>query len=185
MERLPAEYRDPTGHFEAVEFAPVEPPAPAPPRVLIPVLLFVATCVSTFYAGCLTSGTIGGGIAFSAAIMTILLAHEFGHFLQARRYHVHASFPYFIPMPISPIGTMGAVIAMPRGMGDRRALFDIGISGPIAGLIPAIIFSVIGLQMSTIGPMPTPGSAGISLGEPLIFKLLAYLVLGPVPAGGE
>src|SRR5262249_54547004 len=106
-------------------------------------------------------------------------------FLQAKRYRVHASFPYFIPMPISPIGTMGAVIAMPRGMGDRRALFDIGISGPIAGLIPAIIFSVIGLQLSTIGPMPPPGEAGFSLGEPLIFKLLAYLVLGPVPTGGE
>lgn len=182
MERLPAEYRDTTtpGHapdyFDDVELVPIEPPAPAPPRVLIPVLLFLATCVSTY---------LTGGPAFSAAIMTILLAHEFGHFLQAKRYRVHASFPYFIPMPISPIGTMGAVIAMPRGMGDRRALFDIGISGPIAGLIPAIIFSVIGLQMSTIGPMPTPGEAGISLGEPLIFKLLAYLVLGPVPTGGE
>ena len=157
MERLPAEYRDPTGHFEAVEFAPVEPPAPARPRVLIPVLLFVATCVSTFYFV---------GPAYSVAIMTILLAHEFGHFLQARRYGVHASFPYFIPMPFSPIGTMGAVIAMPRGMGDRRALFDIGITGPIAGLIPSIIFSIIGLSMSQFQTIDAvPRDANVTLSE--------------------
>src|SRR4051794_11138048 len=71
--------------------------------VRLPILLFVATCLSTW---------ITGGLAFSMALMTILLAHEFGHYLQARRYGVPATLPYFIPMPLSPIGTMGAVIAM-------------------------------------------------------------------------
>lgn len=191
MERLPAEYRDPIapGHapdyFDDVELVPIAPPPPAPPRVLIPVLLFLATCVSTFYVAYLASGKAVDGLAFSMSIMTILLAHEFGHFLQARRYRVHASYPFFIPMPFSPIGTMGAVIAMPRGMGDRRALFDIGITGPIAGFIPAIIFSIVGLQWSTIGPRPTGDIHVISLGEPLIFKFLEYMVLGTIPQGLE
>jgi Zn-dependent protease len=184
MERLPAEYRAPTasGHapdyFDDVELVPIEPPAPAPPRVLIPVLLFLATCVSTYYFV---------GPVYSAAIMTILLAHEFGHFLQARRYGVHASFPYFIPMPFSPIGTMGAVIAMPRGMGDRRALFDIGITGPIAGLIPSIIFSIIGLSMSqfqTIDAVPRDANV-THLGSPILFQVLSETVLGPRPEGAS
>jgi membrane-associated protease RseP (regulator of RpoE activity) len=85
-------------------------------------------------------------MAFSLAIMTTLLAHELAHFLQARRYGVSASLPYFIPMPASPIGTMGVVIVMQPGMGDRRTLFDIAVTGPLAGLIPALLFSFLGLR---------------------------------------
>src|SRR6188472_3238046 len=72
-------------------------------RIRLPVLLFVATCLSTW---------VSGGLVFSLALMTTLFAHEMGHYLQARRYGVPASLPYFIPMPLSPIGTMGAVIVM-------------------------------------------------------------------------
>jgi Zn-dependent protease len=92
----------------------IEPSEPVPivrqphRRALVPILLFAATCLSTWLAG---------GLAFSLVIMTTLLAHELGHFLQARRYGVPASLPYFIPMPASPIGTMGAVIMMQPGMG--------------------------------------------------------------------
>src|SRR5689334_2267324 len=89
------------------DLLPESPRLQAEPRrtrgIRLPILLFVATCLSTW---------ITGGLAFSMALMTILLAHEFGHFLQARRYGVPATLPYFIPMPFSPIGTMGAVIAM-------------------------------------------------------------------------
>jgi Zn-dependent protease len=110
------------------------PPQPIAPwqqrRIRLPVLLFVATCLSTW---------ITGGLAFSMALMTILLAHEMGHYLQARRYGVPATLPYFIPMPFSPIGTMGAVIAMQPGMGDRRSLFDIAVSGRLAGLVRSLI----------------------------------------------
>jgi membrane-associated protease RseP (regulator of RpoE activity) len=112
--------------------------------------------------------------------MTILLAHELGHYFQARRYRVPASLPYFIPMPASPIGTMGAVIAMQPGIGDRRSLFDIAIAGPLAGLVPALLFSIIGLQWSQVIDTPEQGF-GLLLGEPLLFKLLAYLTFGPLP----
>jgi hypothetical protein len=105
---------------------PLQPIAPwQTRRVRLPVLLFVATCLSTW---------ISGGLIFSLALMTTLFAHEMGHYLQARRYGVPASLPYFIPMPLSPIGTMGAVIVMQPGRGNRRTLFDIAVSGPLARL---------------------------------------------------
>jgi len=134
----------------------------------VPVLLFALTCLSTW---------LSGGIAFSLALMTTLLAHELGHFIQARRYGVPASLPYFIPMPLSPIGTMGAVILMQPGKGDRRELFDIAITGPIAGLIPALVFSVVGLLWSQT-VVVTQERVGLSLGEPLLFKALAYSIFG-------
>src|SRR5688572_24718528 len=99
----------------------LEPVIPQRRRaIVVPIVLFAATCVSTW---------MSGGPAFSVALMTTLLAHEFGHYLQARRYRVPASLPYFIPMPLSPIGTMGAVIAMQPGGGNRRTLFDIAVTG--------------------------------------------------------
>jgi len=157
---------------------PVEPETtPRQPRRPndLPIILFVATCVSTW---------LSGGLAFSLAIMTTLLAHELGHFLQARRYRVPASLPYFIPMPLSPIGTMGAVILMQPGKGDRRALFDIAVTGPLAGLVPALLFSVLGLQWSRVVQIAEQ-PAGLTLGEPLLFKLLAYFAFGPLPEGQE
>jgi membrane-associated protease RseP (regulator of RpoE activity) len=80
--------------------------------------------------------------------MTILVCHEAGHFIQARRYGVHSSLPYFLPLPIPPIGTMGAVIRMSSNIPNRKALFDIGISGPLAGLVPTLIFTVVGIILS-------------------------------------
>ena len=144
-------------------------------RTLLPILLFAATCAST---------SLVGGLAFSLALMTTLLAHELGHYLQARRYGVPASLPYFIPMPISPIGTMGAVIVMQPGMGDRRTLFDIAVSGPVAGLIPALLFSILGLQWSQVIQIADQ-PAGYVLGEPLFFQLLAYSAFGSLPEGQE
>ena len=85
---------------------------------------------------------------YSGAVMTILLCHEMGHFVQAWRYGVYASLPYFIPMPLTPIGTFGAVIGMEPRRGDRKAVFDIGISGPLAGLVPTFIFLCLGLYWS-------------------------------------
>ena len=145
--------------------------APLAERARTPILLFVATCLTTYWVG---------GIAYAGPLMFTLLCHEFGHYLQARRYHVAASLPYFIPMPYSPLGTMGAVIAMRGNMGNRKTLFDIGISGPLAGLVPALIFSVAGLQLSTVVPLQRGGG---ELGEPLLFKFLAAWIFGPLPAG--
>lgn len=140
-----------------------------------PLLLFLATCLSTFAVG---------GWVYALCLMTILVCHEMGHFLQARRYGVFASFPYFIPMPISPIGTFGAVIVMQARMGHRRALFDIGVTGPLAGLVPTLIFCFLGLQWSEIKPLPHDG-AGLTLGEPLLFQAMAHLTLGPLPEGKD
>jgi membrane-associated protease RseP (regulator of RpoE activity) len=145
------------------------------PRRLFPIILFVATCLSTY---------LTGGLAFSLALMSTLLAHELGHYLQARRYGVPASLPYFIPMPMSPIGTMGAVIVMEPGMGNRRTLFDIAITGPLAGLVPALLFCVLGLQWSEVVVI-ADNQMGLMLGEPLLFKLLVYLTFGPFAEGQD
>ena len=144
-------------------------------RWKLPLLLFLATCGSTY---------LTGGVEFAFALLVTLLAHEFGHYLQAVRYGVPASYPFFIPMPLSPIGTMGAVIGMQPGRGDRRSLFDIAITGPIAGLLPALVFSFYGLSKSTIISVAETGS-NLSLGEPLIFKAMVYLHFGSLAEGTD
>ena len=157
-------------------------------RWRLPLLLFVATCLSTLLAGALDQGAGEGwlagvlsGLRYAVPVMTILICHEMGHFIQAHRYGVYASFPYFIPMPFSPLGTLGAVIAMEPRVGHRRALFDIGITGPLAGLVPTLIFLVIGLQHLACWDCPTDGT--LLFGDPLLFQLLADRILGPIPRG--
>jgi membrane-associated protease RseP (regulator of RpoE activity) len=145
-----------------------------PPRrsLTVPLLLYLATCWTT---------SAMNGPVYAAAIMGILTCHEFGHYLQARRYRVPASLPYFIPMPGSPLGTMGAVIAMRGNIGNRQALFDIGISGPLAGLVPALACSIIGLQWSTVVDLTNVQARGMEFGEPLLFTFLIRWFFGAVP----
>ena len=115
--------------------------------------------------------------------MGILLAHEMGHFLQALRYHVPASLPFFIPMPISQLGTMGAVIGMQGSNANRKELFDIGLSGPWAGLVVAIPVSIAGiLQASYV--VPPPGIPA-DFADPLIFRLLMAWFRPDLPEGAE
>ena len=133
------------------------------PRRVLPLFLFAVTCVSTFLVG---------GLEYSAALMAILVAHEMGHFLQARRYGVPASWPWFIPMPISPLGTMGAVIVQSSGYADRKQMFDIGITGPLAGLVLAIPITIWGLQGSRIEPIEAFGD-GLTFGNPPLLLWLA------------
>jgi membrane-associated protease RseP (regulator of RpoE activity) len=162
----------------------------------VPLVLFVATALSTFWVG-VTNGDLLGplsdfwiavtqgdwsalfrrlaahssqGLVYMAAVMGILLAHEMGHYLQARRYHVPASLPYFIPMPISPLGTMGAVIGMRGSQADRKQLFDIGLTGPWAGLAVALPLAWLGIRSAADLPL-SPDMDG-TFGNPLIFKLL-------------
>jgi Zn-dependent protease len=130
-----------------------------PRRVRLPVILFLATCLSTFWAGAtqwlaippleLVRQTLlahwQDGLIYMACVLAILLAHEMGHFVATVRYGIAASFPYFIPFPISPIGTMGAVIGMDGLKADRKELFDIGLAGPLAGLVIAVPMTWIGL----------------------------------------
>ena len=181
------------------EFAIDYPPPPPPVRrIWLPLLLFIITCVSTFVAGTgiifsdhlpkVWWPAIVDGLMYSAAVMTILLCHEMGHFVQAWRYGVYASLPYFIPFPLTPIGTFGAVIRLDPQRGDRKAIFDIGISGPLAGLVPTLIFLVLGLSWSTWVPVPVfPNGQGehFVLGEPLLMRYFTYLLKGPIPPGQD
>ncbi|MDR0327026.1 MAG: site-2 protease family protein, partial [Planctomycetaceae bacterium] len=117
-------------------------------------------------------------LQFSTALMLILTCHELGHYIQSRRYGVQSSLPYFLPMPLGPLGTFGAVIVMDDDVPNSRALFDIGISGPLAGLIPSLIFLYYGIQWSYLGPRQ-PG--GIYFGDPLIFQWTIYWIYGYIP----
>ncbi|HUT93822.1 MAG TPA: site-2 protease family protein [Thermoguttaceae bacterium] len=172
------------------------PPPRRGRRVRLPLLLFIATCLSTFMAGGHFAVGVGRGLSdlrvyfdfrdgltYGLAIMTILVFHEMGHFLQARRYGVRSSFPFFLPMPISPLGTLGAVIAMEPRIGDRKALFDIGITGPLAGLVPTLVCCVVGVQIAN-APAPV-GTYTTQFGDPLLLKLLYQWRFGPLPAGWD
>jgi membrane-associated protease RseP (regulator of RpoE activity) len=173
--------------------ADIEPPPQR--RVVLPLLLFVATCLSTFFAGALNwnptfylersqaEAVIGinwsQGLIYMAAVIGILLTHEMGHFLQTVRYGVPASLPFFIPVPILMTGTMGAVIGMEGSRADRKQLFDIGLSGPWAGLIVALPIIWFGIKAATV----MPATADFQLGDPLIFKLLTSYLRPDIPAG--
>jgi hypothetical protein len=122
--------------------------------------LFVGACASTWFVG---------GPVYAICVMGILLAHELGHYIQALRYHVPASPPMFIPMPILPLGTMGAVILQGAGFANRKALFDIAITGPLAGLVFAIPVAWWGIQHSTV-MIIDPSQATQIFGNPLILE---------------
>lgn len=123
-----------------------------------------------------------GGPGYSICIIIILLAHEMGHFIMCRRYHVEATWPFFLPFP-SIFGTIGAVIKMKGPIPNKRALFDIGAAGPIGGLIFAIPITFIGLYLSEIHPIPRDAEFGFGLGEPILFAFFAKITLGNVPEG--
>lgn len=124
--------------------------------------LFTLTVLSTW---------VTGGLAYSVAILTILLCHEMGHYLMCRRYRVPASLPLFIPMPlISPFGTMGAIIRMSGQIRNRRVLYDIGIAGPLAGILPSLAAVAWGLAHSEVIVRPSGAAPYMSLGDSLIFR---------------
>jgi membrane-associated protease RseP (regulator of RpoE activity) len=116
------------------------------------------------------------GIPFSASLMLILLAHEMGHYLACVYYNVDATLPFFIPFP-SLIGTMGAFIRIRSPIHSRRALFDIGIAGPIAGFVVACGVLAIGLGQSKVLPAAPPPTEALIMHYPLIFHLTQSLLM--------
>lgn len=155
-------------------------PPPARPRrarrIALHAGLFLLTVASTWLVN---------GFWYSLAIVAILLAHEMGHYLTCRRYRVPATLPFFIPMPLPPFGTMGAVIRMRGRIPDRRVLFDIAVAGPLAGLLLALPACLIGLKFSQV-VVPVPGQPGtVQLGDSLLFTFLSRLVVGPLPEGAD
>lgn len=162
-----------------------------PPRIWINVLLFVVTAVSVLYAGSdamvgsdvpLTLASLVTGWKFAVPLMTILLAHELGHYIAARIHRVSASLPYFIPMPISPFGTMGAIISMKGRIRSRKALLDIGAAGPLAGMVFAVPILIWGLYHSEVKPI---SGQGLMEGQCLLYLLIKRVVVGAIPAGSD
>lgn len=180
----------------------------APERWGLHVALLIATLFTTTYAGAILAGTIqpghllglfseltlsrdgvrawAAGLRFSAPLVAILLAHELGHYLTARRYGLDASPPYFIPVPLWPsfIGTMGAFIRLRTVLSDRRQLIDVGAAGPFAGFVVALPVLAIGLARSE--PLPAVvglqgmviwfGALPVELGDSLLTVALRQLV---------
>jgi membrane-associated protease RseP (regulator of RpoE activity) len=124
------------------------------------------------------------GLWYSIPILAILGTHEMGHYLACRYYGVEASRPYFLPMPIVLTGTLGAFIRIRQPIPNKRQLFDIGIAGPIAGFLVAVPVLFFGMYLSRITELPKDFQGELLwLGEPILFKLAAWLTFGPVPEG--
>ena len=116
---------------------------------------------------------LAAGLPFALTLLTILLAHELGHFFACRHHHIHSSYPFFIPFP-TLIGTLGAFILIRSPIRTTRALFDVGASGPLVGFLVAIPALVYGIVHAKLVPgLADPAHAGIVLGSPLILHLLA------------
>jgi membrane-associated protease RseP (regulator of RpoE activity) len=119
------------------------------------------------------------GLSFSLSLLFILICHEMGHYVACRIYRVDATLPFFIPTPpmIGPAGTFGAFIKILSPMPSRKAVFDIGVAGPIAGFIALIPIALIGfLTFQQVAPAPAQLSEGGALvfADPLLFKFLAW-----------
>lgn len=179
------------------EFTPVETRKKFTSNYFINIILFIVTFFSTTAAGVAwlnqdpyDLSNFRLGITFSILILTVLSCHEFGHFFAAKIHKVKTTFPYYIPFPLvyPSFGTLGAVIRMKSSPGNRKALFDIGIAGPIAGFIPTVFILVWGFthlpsieylynihpEYRAIG-VPT---SGFSFGPNLLYAALSELLAG-------
>ena len=158
------------------------------------IVLVVATVASTLFAGAAWYhiDVFSPEVAwweliyawpFAASIMFVLGVHELGHYVMSRYHRVNASLPFFIPVP-TLIGTMGAVIKMKGQIPSRKALFDIGVAGPIAGLIATIVVAIVGLHLPPVTApedvMADPNAITVELGYPLLLEFLAWAVGQPL-----
>ncbi len=175
----------------------------SPSNPLINVILFVLTLLSVLFAGALYGyegpvtgdiftdlihilGNLASGWPFAASMLGILLAHEFGHYLAARYHKTDVTLPYFIPFPFSPFGTMGAAIRLKEPPRNKRILLDIGVAGPLAGLVVAIPVLLIGLSTSEVHQLPDVFPPGQAFeGNSILYLGIKFLVTGkwlPEPA---
>ena len=160
----------------------------------LPVVLFLLTVFTTLWAGAYQTynGPVRGplnfllaspetlwrGIPFAGALLFILTTHELGHYLLSKIHRVPASLPLFIPGPPHFIGTFGAIIRMRGPILSRRALFDIGVAGPLAGFVVAVVVLIVGLSLSTV--VDRTATYGLHLGEPLLLQFMSWVVIGPL-----
>jgi len=143
-------------------------------RYIIHIVLFILTVASTL---------IVGGPAYSFAIILILLGHEMGHYFVSRKYGIRATLPFFLPFPLPPFGTLGAVIRMESAVSSRKALFDTGVAGPFTSLFLSVPAIVIGLRLSEVIPTSQIKEGALRLADPLLFSFLQRLVMGEVQEG--
>ena len=200
------EWRDrpspPPGPGDAYPYYVPAPPPPTPERVWRHALLFGLTVVTTTLVGALHYFSFSQGFNanavvlpdfaspsfylhgfwYSLTILSILGCHELGHYYACRYYRVDASLPFFLPAPLPLTGTLGAFIRIRARIPDKIALFDIGLSGPIAGFVIAVPALLIGLGLSVVERVPADFT-GVELGEPLLFRGAAWLIWGTLPDG--
>ncbi len=166
------------------------------PRVWINVVMFIVTILGVMLMGVdvPASAQLAGsfpwryllshileGWPFALAMLGILFTHEMGHYIACRIYKVPATLPYFIPAPfLSPLGTLGAFIMMRGIPKNKRILFDVGVAGPLAGLIVTIPVLFLGLRLSHLGPIGSAGAAasGFLEGNSLFYLFAKYIVFG-------
>jgi len=195
---MTTDHRQPTIEIRPshVEYGPrrrvIKRKAPPKNGWRLQLVLFLLTIVTTLIAG--TSFYIAPnelirdpsqillGLPFSASILSILMAHEMGHYVTSRLYRVNVTLPYFIPAP-TLIGTLGAVIKMRSPIGKKQILMEIGAAGPFMGMIVALPLVVWGLNHSEIIPMNTASGEYIVFGDSLLFLLLTKMTVGTPPEG--
>lgn len=178
---------------EDVVFAMPGVVTPQPARPWVNVALFLLTLLTTLFVGASMERADGGlpttlaawlaGVPFAFTLLAILGAHELGHYFMARWHKVDVTLPYFIPTPFG-LGTFGAFIKMRSAVENRRALFDVAVAGPLAGLVVALPLLVIGLLASPMQPI-VRGAAGLQEGNSLLYGLLKLLIYGQwLPGNG-
>jgi membrane-associated protease RseP (regulator of RpoE activity) len=192
--------------FPSQDFVWAVPP-PHPPRLkfqhryLRHVVLFALTVCTTTVAGLLQAGDMLSpgaqgatvsfwsalplGLWYSVPVLFILGCHEFGHYYYCRVHNVDATLPFFIPAPLPLTGTFGAVIRIREPFPSKRALFDIGIAGPIAGFLALLPVLYLGVTLSKVVPIPPESADVIYYGEPLLFKAMSWLHFGHLPEGSD
>ena len=160
-------------------------------RIGVAAVLFALTVLSVVYVGAQLSADVYAtglnlldGIPYAVSLLAILMAHEMGHYVVGRRLRAPLSLPYFLPLPVPPLGTLGAVITMSGPVRNRRHLLAIAAAGPLAGLVVAIPVLLIGLSMSEVQPLPTTGQF-MAEGNSLLYLALKFITFGQLlPSGG-
>jgi membrane-associated protease RseP (regulator of RpoE activity) len=190
--------REPEHDLDVLLLTPGVIPQESRSRLWVNALLFGLTVLSTLFVGTFWSDQVPAeadlawllthlwiGWPFALSLMVILTGHELGHYFAGRHYKVPVSLPYFIPMPLPPLGTMGAFILMKGQSVNRRQMLTVGAAGPLVGFVLAVPILILGLSLSTVEPMtaPAPGMMIFMEGNSLLYLLLKFAVFGQILPG--
>jgi membrane-associated protease RseP (regulator of RpoE activity) len=189
---------EPEHQLDVLLLVPGVMPQESRSRLWLNALLFVLTVLATLFVGTFWSDQVPPeadllwilthlwiGWPFALSLMVILTGHELGHYFAGRYYKVPVSLPYFIPMPLPPLGTMGAFIIMKGRSINRRQMLTVGAAGPLVGFVLAVPILILGLSLSTVEPMasPEPGMMIFLEGNSLLYVLLKFALFGQILPG--